>query len=405
MQNKKKTLLLALLCLGIALPMLSGCRVTGPAYKMSSWQFFNPFTSKSKAKEKDYDDFALAQQFSEPSNLPKQDVMAPREGYSNNPRETNRVAAAGSNRTANTNPSDRLTDLHNAGLERNSNPAVSPGIVASTQPIATDAAFSQSGSAGMPANYGTTTPIESGFGGTNMNQMASQQPQNGTPGFNPYVPPAQPPMSQTPGFPTYSGDPNAGMFAAAAPVNQPQAVPGTPFDQSGFGQPGMGQPGQQYATPAQPNMMVQNPNQPQASAMGTGDPLYGGFANPAMPASTTSPQMVASTQGSGYVGQDFGAGNPGFSNPAAGVPAQGTMQQGTVPNNTAMPNGQWADPGFGTNGYNNPAVQPSPQATPATQNVTNQPFPVQQPANTGYQNGFNYFGPTTGDAYRPGAGQ
>ncbi|MCL2624029.1 MAG: hypothetical protein FWD31_10225, partial [Planctomycetaceae bacterium] len=192
---------------------------------------------------------------------------------------------------------------------------------------------------------------------------------------------------------------------------------------------------------------VQNADPSQASVAGAGVPVNNGIANPSMSASPASPQVVASTQGSGYTGQGIVAADPMFPGAMAGTLPQGTMPQGTmpqgtmpqgtlpqgtlpqgtmtqgtmtqgtmpqgtmpqsaVPSNTTIPNavpptgfghqpgmvphGQVVDPGFGGNGFNNPAMQPAPQ-----------PTPTQQPANAGFQSGFNYFGPVSNEDYRPG---
>ena len=423
MQNKKTPLLYALICLSVTLPLLSGCRHTGGSYyKTSSWQFYNPFSSKSKNKE--FDEFALAQQIDEPSGLPKQDVVAPRDGYLINSRENSRAVANSTNRTGRNTTSDPTNDLHLAGLERSSGTAGHSGNISSAQPVAADPMFAQNSSLAGPANpvnYGTTTPIEQGFGGTNMNPMAAQQPQNGVPTYGPYIPPAQPSTTQFPDYPGFSApasDPNAGMFAGY-PAHPSQGMPGP-----AFGQPASGQPGQPYVIPGQPfpqdstfhpgqtGMMVQNADPSQASVAGAGVPVNNGITNPSMSASPASPQVVASTQGSGYTGQGIVAADPMFPGAMAGTLPQGNLPQGTmtqsaVPSNTTIPNavpptgfghqpgmvphGQVVDPGFGGNGFNNPAMQPAPQ-----------PTPTQQPANAGFQSGFNYFGPVSNEDYRPG---
>jgi hypothetical protein len=422
--------------------MLSGCRHTGGAYyKTSSWQFYNPFSSKSK--NKDIDDVALVQQFEEPSyNLPKSDVTTPRDGYSNNPPRETRVTASNTAR-------DPMNDLHNAGLARNTgSPGSSGTSSAQSKP---DAIFAQNGASGATTNlpsYGTTTPIDPGLNGTNMNQIAQQQ--SAQPAFGASMSPGQSVMNQQPGFPAYQADPNAGMIAGL--TNQPMVNSST----LSYGQPDYSQPGQQFVIPGQPtfqdqipypgqstNMMVQSANQPQTSFVGTGDPMYGGFSNSAVPMSSNSTQMVASTQGLGYTGQPFGAAAPvGTNTQTPGFPSQTTMPQEAMSQNAAAPNtvpsgagysqhpvmgptGQvTSDPGYGftnpaTQGMPNPSatgtpvfpttdpnsygtVQPWPQTTPA-QTYPSQPSAAQPTTNNGYQTtGFNYFGPTPGYDYSPG---
>ncbi|MCL2117340.1 MAG: hypothetical protein FWH27_02820 [Planctomycetaceae bacterium] len=371
---------------------------------------------------------ALAHQFDEPSYLPKQDVAPPQDGYSVTSKEPNKFAAGNTNRTTGkSNSSDQLNDMHIAGLERNSSATGSSNGIPSTQPKAADPMFAQTTNPpGMPSNpppYGTTTPIEPGFADTNTSQtaqMATAQPlQTGNSAFGAYSSQEQLSMTQQSGYPPYQPDPNAGMFAnnsmGQSPVNPGYDQPGQQFVTPGqqFVTPGQALPQDQTFFPGQPNMMVQIVDQPQTSLAGTGDP-FSGFPNPATVASPASPQMVASAQGMGY-GQGFGSTDPAMNAiPAAGPPTQTAPVQ-TATSNAVPANGYGQQPvmtpnpvAAGTSGYPmaDPALgatQQLPQAIPMQQTTyQGQPYATQSSANNAYQNGFNYFGPTNDDFYRPG---
>ena len=421
MQNNKASLLYALICLSVAIPLLSGCRFTGgPFYRTSSYQFFNPFSSKSKG----YDESALVGKFDDPYGLPNQDVTTPAGGYLKNPpRETPRDTMSAAN-TAKRNSSDPLSDLHKAGLERNYE-ATSPTGIASSQSKPADSMFAQTGSASTSNQplYGTTTPIAPGVNGADngqagpltAQQSAVQQPLNAN---TPYPANSSTPMYGQSGFDQY----NPQLVAGQSNLQNQAMIPG--------------QPG---------NMMVATPGSTQSQYLNNTDPMFGNNSNAAMPGTTTSPQMVAMNQGV-YSGQPFGFADPGSNNQIqGGYPAQSATPQGTGagPQNTAMPgmtnpnanygqqqfsmpNGQaTSDPGFGpsaTPGMNNPsATGTSPylyptfdqqQATTQTspQGTQTQPYPglnntaTQQPVNSGYQDGFSYFGPPAdSNEYRPGS--
>ncbi len=432
MQNKKISLWCALLCLSVAVPMLSGCRFTGgPYYKTSSWEFFNPFSSKPKD---DYDDSALAQKISEPGNLPKADVTAPRDGYLMNAPET-KIASRPADRRGR--DSDPLNDLHNAGLASSSTPGGSSNVP-SAKPQPADGMFANNanpGSTNQIPQYGTTSPIDPGFGSIGANPTAANQPQNaGTP-FNPNMPGAQPqtyPADMTGGNGMY-----AGLNGGQTPMNSGTTIYGASGQPIPANQPG------QVPFAGQPNgMTAQNTGNPQFSFAAANDPMPGG--NPA--AMSGTPTSVASTQGMGYGGQGTGmnatTGYPTQSGMTQGAAPQGTMmppQNTAVPGNaygqppqTSMPNGQATpDMGYGMTGYGNApnSGMPNPAATGtnafptadpnfgAMQQPTSQ-MPQQQPtqypglntsgaqpaANGGYQSGFNSFAPTNDDVYRPGAG-
>ena len=417
MQNKKTPLLYALICLSVTIPMLSGCKFTGgPVYKTSSYQFYNPFSSKSK-DYKDYDDSALVGKFDDPygHSLPKQDVAPPPGGYLKDTAQETRMATANNRgRTS----ADSINELRNAELARNSNAAGSTGM-ASSKPKP-DSMLSPTGNM-TAANqtqagpYGTTTPIDPGFG-AGSGQFPAQQPQfantqysansgmavNGQPSFDPY-----------------------NQQIAAGQIN--------PQNQAGF--------------PGQPdNMTASTAGNSQYPYLNTpDDPMFGVNPNAGIPAgSPVAPQMVAMNQGTGYGGYNNA---PMFNSPTqSGSPTQSATPQGvgTMPQNAAMPgvnpnagygpqsmpngsmsNGQGTnDPGFGTSGFGNPAnsgmgnpsatgttgypafapSQTTMQSTPqGTQTYPGYGTPPQQPANNGYQNGFSYFGPTDNNDYRPGS--
>ena len=385
MQKNTTSLLYALICLSVAVPMLSGCRFNGPPYRPSSWEFYSmsskeyhaPFGPKDSS---DYDDSALAKQFNDPYDLPKTNVNTPPDGYLNNKSKEIRLSANESDQKVNSNS---LFDS-NSALARNSDSTGSS--VATAKPQAAGSLFDQTGTPSVAAStaqahqYGTVSPIDQGFATTGtMGAMASNSPANPT--VNPQV----------------------GTYSAAAQYAGPAA----------------GQPGQQ-------------PMQGMAGTMQASNPTY----------NNSGPQMVASTQGTGYgQGMDYmstpmatppgmgtGAvtgGYPAQAAPVQGMPAQGSYvpadptMQGypagqqpvqTQPGGVYYPNGQSVQPG--QSGLSNPsAVYPTTDSTSAYPSSTlfpqspviQQQQPVQQqPVNGTYQGGFNSFAPTGDDGYRPG---
>ena len=434
MQNKKTPLLYALICLSATLPMLSGCQFTGgPFYKTSSYNFYNPFSSKHK------DDKTYTGNFNDPygHGLPKQEVAPPPGGYLNDTSRETRTAANSRGRSG----SDPINDLHHAGLAQNSSATSSSSIgIASSSPRPAEAMLVQTGNlnASNPTqpfgDYGTKTPIDSGFGATNGGLLTAQQsatPQSPNPNAS---------------FPANSGMPSQGQPGMDPDLGRPW-VAGQTNPQNPMPNP-TGFPGQQSNMTAATAGNSQSPylNMPT-------DPVYGGNNAGTLGAPVSSP-MVASTQGMGYGGQYHDA---PFNNPTQGYPAQPatfqgtvTMPQNAVTPNQAMPgadpnahfgqqpmpmqngpmsNGQTIDgPGYGAmsgfgdpanSGMTNPAATGAsafpafdasqatmpayPQGTP-TQTYPGQPNSPQQPANNGYQSGFNVFSsPTDSNDYRPGS--
>lgn len=436
MQKNTASLICTLICLGVVAPMLTGCRYNGgPKHHFSSWEMYNPL-SKSKSSS-DIDDTALARQFDEPQGLPKADVTPPRDGYLTESRGT-RLAVSDTNGRG----SNALSDSGGSALAQKSN-AAGRENVATAKPQAAESLFDHSGTSAVMASsgsqtpqYGTVSPIEPGFGSTgSAGQMAAANP---SPNMNPQVGaysgmPMQDPMST----PNYANGMYAnGMYAnaTAAPTGQVGQMPYNPGT-STYGQ----QPGQStaytMANTTNPANTTYNPN---ATAQNAN--VYAGMTTP-----NTSPQMVASNQGTGYGGQGMDymgmpttnmtmANSTGTTNPATGYPAQATTMQGMPvqgdygynnmpaaagtqtgvagqqqPSQTAPGQGMTIDMNSaGTTGYYPPGQQGI--ANPASTNATGMTptFPsdlsVQQPTNNAYQNGFNYFAPAGDDAYRPGAG-
>ena len=444
MQNNKTSLLFTLVFLCVTLPMLSGCRLSGPIYKTSSWQFYNPFSSKSK--DKDHTDLAFANEFDSPASfsLPKQEVAPPPGGYSTQPRDT-RVATSIS--TSRRGASDPMNDLYHAENGRNTGPSGAGGV-ASSGPKPEDRMVAQtgissgtpigvySGANGMPSSatsspplYGTTTLIEPGFSANGGGQLATQQPlTNGTTLYN------QPGFGQQPG-PGYAQ--TAQQFAAG------QTIPQNPS--SYLGQPN--------------DMMPSTSGTPLYQNSNTIDPAFNNFAQSSAPTSNIPPftsTQVASNHGTGYGGgQPIGYSDPMFYNQTQGSSAQNASSQGTMTQNTtipatampnsatpntvqpsngypqpqmSIPNGQGAtDSGYGMYGYSDPAnsgmsnpaatgtatypmYDPNQSTTPTSPQSNPMPayngqsFATQPPANNGYQSGFNYYG-TSSDVndYRPGS--
>jgi len=434
MQNTKTPLLYTLVCLSVTLPLLSGCRSTGgPFYKVSSYEFYNPFASKQKK----YDDSALVGKIDDSygHSLQKQEIATPPGGYLKDPAQENKVAVANNRSRTST---DSINELRNAEFARNSNTAGSVGI-ASTKPkpdsmLPPTGNMTATNQTQQPGTYGTTTPINPGFGAGNgqltAQQSTAQQPLN--PGTSYSTNPNTPPYGQ-PGFDPFGQQMVAGQ---TNPQNQVQ-------NQAGF-------PGQQG------NMTAATQGNSQYPYLNNADSMSSSNNNAAMPGAN----MVAMNQGTVYSGgQHFGLNNDAatFNNqfpvsysaqPAtpqgigaipqnAAMPNNSTMpgnpnagygQQPMAMSNGQMPNGQGtSDPGFGMSGFGNPvnSGMSNPSATGATafppydpSQVTMQPavavspgaqtYPgfstTQQPANGGYQNGFNYFGPPAdSNEYRPGS--
>ena len=400
MQKNIASLICLFLCLGTAIPMLSGCRFGGPPYRPSSWEYYSlyskeyhaPFASKDKSP--DYDENALASQF----DLPKTDVTSPRGDYLHSSTET-RVAS---------------NDRSRASASATGHPAFTSEAVdrSTAKPQSVDSLFDQPGTAVAATSnsrqtpqYGSTSPIEQGFvTNNNMGQLTTaasptMQPMTMQPGQTPF----------DTGTPLYGQQPNAAQSTFA-----------------------MGQP-----TPPvyDPNLQLQGASPANATMN--------------MVPSNTTPQMVASAQGTGgYVGNspDYTnllstvgpVANPatGFPNPTAtpmqGVPMQQqpaatpgyqpTMQQPTTTPMQSVPVQQqptvtpgyqpamqqpmqqpsmvnpsttytYTDPMYGAPYNNNNVMTPQTSATqqPATQ----------QPINGAYQSGFNSYAPTS-DTYQPG---
>ena len=437
MQNKKTHLLCALICLSVTFPMLSGCRFTGgPVYKTSSYHFYNPFASKHK----DYDDLAMAGTYDDHYGLPKQEVATPVGGYLNDSARETRTATNNRGRSG----SDPMNDLHHAGLAQNSGTAGSTGI-ATSKPKPADSMFPPAGTLTASnqtqqfSEYGTTTPIDPGFGGTNSGQSPAQQS------------PAQQSLAQQSLNPNPSFPANSGMPSNGQPGFDPfgrQMIAGQSSPQSPMQSPMQSQAG----FPGQPGNMTDSfsghSQHPYLNV--AADPVFGGHPNAGTPGTPVSPQMVAMN---GYGGQPVNHHDAAFSNPMQGHPAQPVVFPGTgalSPQNAAMPGvdpnanfGQQAmlmpngpmpngpmihDPGYGAmTGYGDPAnsgmtnpaatgatafpafdpsqatMQTFPQGTPM-QTYPGQPNTAQQPVNNGYQYGFNVFGsPADGNEYRPGS--
>ena len=321
---------------------------------MSSKKYFAPF---APAKSPDYDENALASQF----DLPKTDVTSPRGDYLHGSTE-NKLAANDKARD-----SSSVTGHPAFGSDTSIKPTAKPQTADSLfdQPETAVAATSNTR---QTPQYGTTSPIEQGFTANNIGQLAAGTSQV-----------TQPTTVQ----------PNQIPFDAGTLYNQhPNASPSTYA---------MGQPTPQVYDP---NSQLQGANSANA------------YMN--MTPSNTTPQMVASAQGTGYVGNspDYTnllatgpttgpTANPttGFPNPTVtpmtGVPVQQQpsvttghqqpMQPSIVNPSTTYTN---TDSIYGTPYNNNNVMTPQ---TPA----------MQQPVNGSYQSGFNYFAPTS-DTYQPG---
>jgi len=319
---------------------------------MSSKEYYAPFASN---KSSDYDENALAGQF----DLPKTDVTSPRGDYLHGSTE-NKLAT---------------NDKSRNSASAISHPAFASETLGSStaKPQAVDSLFDQPGTAASVASnsrqtppYGTTSPIDQSFTVNNIEQLTAGTSQVAQPMT---VQPGQTPFDA--GMSLYSQQPNAAQSTLA-----------------------MGQP----TPPAYaPNSQLQDTN-PTNSYMN-------------MAPSNTVPQMVASAQGTGYVGNspDYTnllatgpAGNPstGFPNPTAtptaGVPVQQQpavapgyqqpMQQPSIVNPSTTYTGTGSM--YGTS-YNNNVM-------------TSQVPTTQQPVNGAYQSGFNYYAPTS-DSYQPGS--
>ena len=368
MQKNIASLICLLLCLSTAVPMLSGCRFGGPPYRPSSWEFYSMsskeyFAPFGPAKSSDYDENALASQF----DLPKTDVSSPRGDYLHGSTESKLAA----------------NDKSRASTSVTGHPAFASEAVdrSTAKPQSADSLFDQPGTAVAAASntrqtpqYGTTSPIEQGFGTNNMGQLTA----NASPTMQPMtVQPGQTPFDA--GTPSYGQQPDAtqSTFAMGQPTS-PAYIPSSQL---------------QGASPTNASMNM-------------------------TPMTNTTPQMVASAHGTGYVGNspDYGnllatgpttgpttglTANPatGFPNPTAtpmqGVPVQQQpattpgyqqpMQPSVVNPSTTY---TYTDPMYGAPYNNNNVMTPQTQAT-------------QQPVNGAYQSGFNYFAPTS-DTYQPG---
>jgi len=393
--------------------MLSGCWYKGGTiYKTSSWQpISNPF---SKPKD---DNQVMAENGDYPK-LPKQDVTTPPDGYLNNHSRDMKSSVANNTQKPRS-ESDPLGNLHQAGLAHNvassgSGSAATAGNVSSTASPTNETALARNTSGESAANlqnYGTVSPIEPGFVVGSGQQMVTGSVQNANTQNNTGVA-----TTQQPGIST---DQNAWLYANQSPANTVQSPSNATYQQdpSYFpGQPGI-PAGQVASMTAQ-----QTGNPPSYPYSVTPDMMSNsGFATSSMPASPGGTQ-IASTQGLGYVGQSFGshetAQMPYYTNQPGMSPPNNIPQNNAIPNNpmTTSPSGVNGTVQDGVSGMTNPAATIGTSAYPVSDDMIptmqqpTQPmyqagqsytYPT-QPANNGFQSGFNYYGPSLDDTYRPG---
>ena len=411
MQKNTTHLFYALLCLAVAVPMLSGCRFNGAPYRPSSWEFYSvtskdyfaPFASNESREASDYDDAALARQINDSPELPKTDIAAPRDGYLNS-RETR--VADNSGRKASDSYSDPLKKSEQST-------SLTFGETARVQPAQNMFNQTSSTASQTPAHtYGTTSPVDTGFNPSNgTSQFASNQVQPDAYAANTPITYSATPQGGVTGV--VSG---TGMVAATSPNNQFSATPNDPVYTYG-GQPTY----QAAATTAAPQGQMGNP-----ASSPVGSSPYNG-----MYSTNPTPQMVASNQGTGYVGQplDYNLITPSQGMPVNGAPSttQGTMtnpQGQTYPQGSPVTSGN--APLYQSSGMQNPSAAgvPNPNSSMMVPQNTQQPYGVQQQpygtqqqpyygqtypaastvnqANQVNSGGFSSFTATSDDSYRPG---
>ncbi|MDR1493568.1 MAG: hypothetical protein LBT05_12720 [Planctomycetaceae bacterium] len=387
--KKQTSFLISTLILLTAFSALTGCRTNGaPLYKVTSWEFYNPFSKASK-KDNTIDDYALANDIedSSRSNLPKTEVAVPRDGYLNgsNPARETRVAKAA--------PASTRVDTFDAPKNystqpstvfagnNNINPANSADPLAGTMP-GNMTALNNTPNSAIPS-YGSTTPIGANNPQQAGNSFAANQLQNGQ--FNTVQQGVAPDRMNPAGM---SNAPNT-MYAGNVATSPANPYHGYNPSAAGASNPHTANPNgtvfAQHPTLETAGYPTGNGYDPNQTIPGLGTPAG------------ASPNAIASNNGAGYVG-DISAGNSlNNYNPAA----TGTTQPNAVqnpnqpllyPNNTpgsAMPNaGNYDIP-------TNSAVGNSNAMNMNYQNPQTQP----QVYNSGFQ---PFFAPAGDDSYRPG---
>jgi len=405
--QRKISSLFSVLILLTAVCTLTGCRTNGaPFYKVSAWEFYNPFSSKKDDKK--IDDFALANDIEESrASLPKAEVSVPRDGYLNGNPSTKET------RLAKDAPKSTRVNIENDALKNNS-----------SQSLADNRTTQKNDSLGTPSNssnmmasnntvpqYGTVTPI-----GNSMNNpsYAMGQPQNSGAMMNP----------QMNGM---NSDPNAAMMAN---MNNGQNYGAANYNNFGNQNQIPAYTPAAANTPNNMNNALAQNQMPAASGYPQSTTLYDPnqpLPNTGMP-SAASPNSIAANAGTGYVG-DLSVNNNlpnnnnlqsnnnlnGGYNPSAAAP-QGTANAGqsyypntantapgtatpnvVVPNMTIPGNGNYTAPNNGN--------YTAPTSTSDNPNAMTIPVSGYQPAQNStpvYNTGFQSFAPTTDDNYRPG---
>jgi hypothetical protein len=396
---KKQTSFFILLLLLAALGTQTGCRTNGaPFYRVSSWEFYNPF-SKMPKKDKTIDDYALANDIEDSSrnSLPKTEVSVPRDGYlnGNNAARETRVATAVPASTRVNTETPRGSSIQPsttfAGNNYN-NTAISADPLAGT-------ASPNIASNNVPNNtiptYGSTTQIGANNSQQAGSSFAMNQTQNTSGQFN----------TAQQGMPTgmwnqagMNNDPNmiAGNTATVPTNSYNNNVNGQVLPDNGYNPSAMGMTNPNAANP---NGMTfaQNPTLATPSYQtGNGyDPNQTTMPGLGVTAGAT-PNTIASNSGAGYVSSDLTTGNS-LNNSYNS--ASGTVQPNVIqnPNQPLYPNNA---PGAGASNigiYGTPTS--STAGNPNAMNLNNQ-----NPQNQSqiYNNGFQSFAPANDDSYRPG---
>ena len=391
-----------IICLGVICCISqTGCRVTGPPYKTSSWHFYNPFSSKSKLDGED----ELAKKIDDmppsyASTLPKAEVSTPHDGYSSNDRSS----IAGNSKSSSTKiaKSDIKYDS-----KINSDPH---GDLQQTPKLANS------------TSYGTTSPVNGIAPVTSpgANYVASNA--QGLPQYNanttaPYTVPQQHTASQQVLGNTATATASYGYSPTGADQNQfaQNQFPSTASQNSGMGRQTGDSIGSTNGAMPDPNMMMAGiPAAPQNNNV---FPAQNGVTSenkPVQQPANAMPQTVA--QQNSVPGNYQAAGNypvgmqptdsMGVGSMGAGSPVNSGMAPSIASN---MGNPYSGAPMANVSAPQMPTQGLSPNATPYNNTYTGNAavpsnpnaYTQQQPAST-YNGGFSSFAPAASDGYRPG---